>query len=357
MSAPLRGPSAARARGFALLEFSLASLLAVLLAVALAAKLGREAQDAAAQASGTWMAQVLSAVRASAVRDQADWERGEVPLDAAGKPRYADPARPSLEELVRSGSLPRGFPSRAPLGFSVEILVRGVACPGPACRLDAVVASAQPVRGRSGRALDLVAVMPLLERLAGQGAWLEPETSRLLGRVAGEAALAGIEAGRWQGGTVLAWTGQAGPEAPRDPRYVWVGDVRDPALRGQLSLAGSILARGDIEALREVRAGSYLSVYALRTLGAPCQTPVGALASDGNAELLACRGGVWQRAVRDRLGGSFLVSNRICVGGFDILASPPGPFATQHCACPDRHVPYLVSHSEHSQGYICVFKD
>lgn len=341
--------------GFALLEFTWAALLAMLLVVAVAARQAREAQDAAARASGQWMAQVLAAVQTAAARDRDAWERGEPPRDLTGALRYADPARPSLEELIRAGSLPRGFPGRAPLGFGVTVLLRGAACPGAACRLDAVVASDRALVDRRGRPLDLVAIFPLLEKLGGQGAWLDPATGRVVGRAAGEAALAGIDAGLWPWGTVIGWAGQAGAGAnqpPLDPRYVQVGDTRDPQLRGHLSVAGSVAAQGAVTAQREISARTHLSVAAAYTEAAACAMPAGALASDASGRTLVCREGVWQRAFKERFGG--LYRNRMdpegradhdCVYGYHVLQQLDfgDPFRMIRCRCPPGYVEYRVT--------------
>lgn len=343
-------PSAVQA-GFALLEFTLAALLAMLLVVAVAARQAREAQDAAVQASGQWMAQILAAVQAAAARDRNAWERGEPPRDMAGALRYADPARPSLEELIRAGSLPRGFPGQAPLGFGVRVSLRGAGCPGVACRLDAVVASDRALVDRRGRTLDLVSIVPLLEKLGGQGAWLDPATGRVVGRAAGEAALAGVAAGQWPGGTVIGWTGQAGAGAnqpPLDPRYVQVGDTRDPQLRGHLSVAGSVAAQGAVTAQREVIARTHLSVAAVYTEGAACSMPAGALANDASGRTLVCRAGVWQRAFKERFGGMYEdhrnengYSAGRCRWGYNVVESRSNSvFRLPYCSCPPGYKAY-----------------
>ncbi|MFJ1302367.1 hypothetical protein ACILG0_20590 [Pseudomonadota bacterium AL_CKDN230030165-1A_HGKHYDSX7] len=348
-----------------MLEFSLAALLTLLLVVAVAARQAREAEDAVVQASGNWMTQVLAAVQAAAARDRSAWERGEPPRDMAGNLRYADLGSPTLEELERAGSLPRGFPRQAPLGFGVQISMRGAACPGVGCRLDAVVATDRPLASRRGRMLDITSIIPLLERLGGQGAWLEPVTGRVIGRAAGEAALAGVEAGRWPGGTVIAWTGQAGAGAnqpPLDPRYVQVGDTRDPQLRGHLSVAGSVAAQGAVTAQNAVRAGAHLSVAAAQTEGTACAAPLGALASDASGRTLACRQGRWQLASEERSVGiyRYAVSDGgaaafQCLEGYNVVKTlRSGGFrGVFDCACRSGQATVRIS----DMAYLCIASD
>lgn len=343
-----RLPGGPRMAGFALLEFSIAALLAVLVALGVADRLAREALDASARASGVWLHEVLDALGAALAQDQAAWAGGDPPRDGQGAPRYTDPQRPSLAELRRAGLLPQGFPERAPLGFGVRLRVAGTGCPGAGCRLDGVATSDRPVSGGRARPLDLVAVAPLLAQLEGHGAWVEPGSGRLLGRAAGVAALAAVAAAREAPGTVLAWTGHApGAAGAPDPRYVWVHDSRDPQLRGALSVAGPLQAGGPVSA------GTYLSPARFAREGSTCRAPLGALASGAQGEVLVCRGAVWHAAEgRSRFGGAYFVSvDHGCSRSQG--AQTRNPYTNQ-CSCPSGYRPLMVANSAGGGwGYIC----
>src|SRR5690606_7895203 len=63
---------------------------------------------------------------------------------------YGNWAAPSLPELKADKLLSPGFPEQAYFGGGSLHLWRHGACPGPDCRIDALVHGNKPVRNRAG---------------------------------------------------------------------------------------------------------------------------------------------------------------------------------------------------------------
>src|SRR3546814_298142 len=138
-------------QGFVLLELIAVALLTTLLAVWGANTLVNAMNDAKAQDAAVWMLSIRNSAQAYLERYAgvlAQAEHAQV-LQGQG---YADWAAPSLVELKADALLAPGFPERAAIGGVALRILRDGLCPGPDCRVQALVYSSSPlVQGRAGR--------------------------------------------------------------------------------------------------------------------------------------------------------------------------------------------------------------
>ncbi|AMD44578.1 PilW family protein [Bordetella holmesii] len=282
-----------RQQGFALLELVVALSIGLLVAVYAAGQWARQAEEAAARASGQWMEQVRLALEQALARDLGGWAGG-----TSTTALFADPRTPTLDELKKHGLLPVGFPVLSPLGFGVRMLVlSSEQCPSEHCRVDGLVVADRALRTRSGQA-DLMRLGALLQPLGAAGGYARPalQGAQFSYPNPPRADLPVVPLG-----TPLGWAGSHGG---LDPRYVRVGDDRDPRLQAGLTVAGSIVA-GD-----RLSAGGYLQAGARRVLGRACGThETGALAQGDQGELLQCHRGRW-RPGEGSFGGTYGYNNR-----------------------------------------------
>ncbi|OWT77265.1 MULTISPECIES: hypothetical protein [unclassified Achromobacter] len=255
--------------------------LALVLAVAcLAAVWGadgwrRQADAAAGNASGAWLAEIRGALARMMALHQEDLVQGLPPRDARGGLAYADPHAPRLDELLRQGHLPAGFPVASAGGMRVAIrILRHPACPGRGCRLDALVYSLAPA-GAWGVGAET-------DNLTAGGAGGPGTDSTLTGKVSPDpAAIAAILAatGGYGGhvdaqmpdfvrGPNFRFPNPPAPDIPRlavgtvavwaglDPAATWpylrVRDPRNPDFQGDVAAAGSIHTAGSMHAAGSV---------------------------------------------------------------------------------------------------------
>lgn len=334
-----RAGSAARARGFALAEMALVLALAMLAAIWASARLARQAEDAAAQAAGRWLAQVRQAAAQMLEQHFETLEPGQ------GAPGFADAEAPTLAELRAAGLLPQGFPDRSALGWGARVrVVRAAACPGEHCRLDALVHGDRPQLKPGTQEVDVVAMAGVMQAAGGYGGAVWPESpAELRGALFRFPNPPSPGAAAHPPGTVAAWAGLARAQAGR---YVRMRDARDPDLQGGLSVAGSVYA------------GGFLVVQGRAAAGSRCGEP-GAVARTETGALLSCAGGVWNPP-DGGFGGAYAVS-------YPWGCRQPGGRSTANprtgqCSCPAGYTPVVVSagliHWAETEswttGYVCV---
>ncbi|OZI74001.1 PulJ/GspJ family protein [Bordetella genomosp. 12] len=331
-----------RQGGFALLELVVAMSIGLLLAVFAAGRWARETDELAARASGQWMEQVRQALAQALARDLGGWT-GRSSQEAT----FADPLAPTLAELTRQGLLPPGFPERSPLGFGVRLLVLPAAdCPAVACRVDGLVLADQALRTRSGQ-VDLMRLGALLQPLGAAGGYARPSLQGAQFRYPNPPR-EGMPA--LPAGTPVGWAGSHGG---LDPRYVRVGDDRDPRLRSGLTVAGSIQAGARLSA------GEYLFAGARRVLGDACGAhETGALAQGDQGELLQCHRGRW-RPGEGSFGGAYGYNNRTRCA-LHTGQSMINPLSGS-CSCPPGFKAVAVSYGGKwtetegwTTGFVCV---
>jgi len=339
-------------KGFALLEVSIAALLATLLAVWGAGALADAIRDAGARAGAVWMLQVREGVRHYLAR------HGPV-LRAAdtARPRalggYADWAAPTLAELRAEALLPPGLPLEVAAGGSAAIRVlRSGACPGSDCRLDAVIHSTRPLLLAGEAGVDQRQVAQWLLAAQGQGGWISDRRPGLLrGRVFS------LQNPFWAGaplppGTVAMMAGDGGEAA-----YLHQGDMRDPNFQGRLTAQSDIRARADVEI------GGHLLLQAREQEGTGCVKD-GALALEQGKGLLICLDGVWQAQGGGHAGVTGYTVNSLtgCMTGTDGQRSSFRRKAIGgQCSCPAGSKAVQVSERQPNllafgitRKYICV---
>ncbi len=374
MSVALSGSTPAcrcRLSGFALLELTLALALLTLLTVWGVQSLVDRTRDSAAWAAGTWLVEIRHGVLQMLGSHFDDLANGSVPKDGFGQPLFMDALNPTLAELKRAGHLPETFPTRSALGFKASVtILRDRRCPGQGCRLDALVHGRSPVK-RNG-APDTMAIAQALMAMQGWGASVN---ARQPGRVIGAAVdmpnPLHEKAPRWEVGTLAAW---AGLDRESTRQYLRVGDERDPAFQGSVTIAGSIegarlhsrsdvqaegavLSEQDIVAGRSLIARELVHIGQTVTPGQAC-AEAGALGRDVVGQLAACVAGTWQTPT-DGFGGAFgRNSKHGCeMYGGESMRNP----RTGDCSCPSgyRAVPIAeggrwYDRGGYTFGYICI---
>lgn len=344
-----------RQRGFSLAGLALALALISLTAIWASNQLVHRIEDAAARSAGVWMAQVRQAAAGMLARHFDALAKGQMPSDATGGPLFADPQSPTVAELRALAHLPADFPEHSALGFGAQIRVRkGEACPGERCRIDALIYSATPLLKRGTRSADLVGIASVIEAAGGYGGAVWPDTPR---QARGSAFRFENplmpDAPTYPPGTLALWAGAGAelgadnpPAFPDLDPFVRIGDARDPALSGSLTVAASIAT------------GAYLSVGGRAQPGLGCGLANGTIASTQAGELLVCQSGVWQPA-SGGFGGAFSSNNRFGCRHYSgqSTANP----RTGECSCPAGYQPVIVSAGGKwtetegwTTGYVCV---
>lgn len=344
-----------RQGGFSLVGLALALALTSMIAIWASSQLVQRIEDAAARSTGVWLMQVRQAMVQTLERHFDALANGGPLVGEGGAPSFADPFSPTVAELRTQAYLPADFPTRAALGFGARIhILRHDACPGPRCRLDALVYSDSPVLKKGTYAADLIGISAIIDAAQGYAGAVWPEAP---GRVRGPAfsfsnPLA-VDAPPYAAGTVALWAGIGGqteasaqPVMPDLSPYIKIGDARDPSLAGSLTAASSIVA------------GGYLSVGARATAGHACNVGVGTVASSHESELLTCQSGVWQRAASG-FGGAYSLNHpRGCRHYTGVSTANP---VTGQCSCPPGFAGVIVSAGGKwtetegwTTGYVCV---
>ncbi|GAA4323007.1 hypothetical protein GCM10023144_03500 [Pigmentiphaga soli] len=225
-----RHRGAFRQRGFALVEVAIAAAIATVIAVFGAARLVQQVNDAAAQATGTYLLAVKGALDTYLVAHYDDLANGRA------VPGVQMPDAPRLAELRAGGLLNPGFPDRTPFGQQVAVrLLRSGACPGSGCRIDALAYTLAPLRlaGADEPPFDLVA--QAVASAGGFGGAAYPDAPR---RLRGATFAVDNPAG--------AAAGVVGALATLDTtlfnEFVRMRDRRDPDLQGDLSVRGRVAA-------------------------------------------------------------------------------------------------------------------
>ncbi|ANN78659.1 type II secretion system protein [Bordetella flabilis] len=347
---PRRHVAPAGQRGFALLELAIAVAVASLLAIWAADKLARDVEDAAQRATGRWFSEIRRALDSMLARHGDLLVAGHVARSEDGRPRYADSWSPTITELKDNGHLPQAFPLAGPAGVRASIRVaRSGACPGAACRLDALAYSSAPLLHAGSGKPDFSRIAGVLMATEGSGGSVsELAPDRLRGGALDlpNPPLPGMAA--LPPGTVAVW---AGREAGAKTAYLRPHDTRDPDFRGDVSAAGSVAATGRLVA------GEHLKLGAVAVAQEPCPEN-GLLARDTAGGLLSCVAGVW--SAPGGFGGAFSWNTGSgCTERQGASSLNP---RTGRCSCPPGFKPVLVAAGGvgdwlaqgWTEGYVCV---
>ncbi|WP_459614614.1 prepilin-type N-terminal cleavage/methylation domain-containing protein [Bordetella sp. 2513F-2] len=341
-------PATRRHGGFALIELSIALLIATLLLVWGTAALMRRADDAQARAAGAWLLELRHAMARMMERHFDSLAAGEPPRGADGGMLYADPMAPTVAELKAQGLLPSGFPDEGPAGAATLRLWRSGACPDDTCRLDGL-AYLRAAWTHADGSPDLMRLAAFAEAAAGHGghATAGPQ-DRLRGPAFDFPNPAAPGMARLAAGTPMVW---AGHDLATASRYVRRQDGRDPLLRGPLTVNGTVSAAG------RVRVGEYLELIGHANPGAGCDS-VGEISRTPDGRLVSCREGRWTES-DSGFGGAYATNNRYGCGHWtgQSTANP----RTGDCSCPAGFQPVIVSAGGKwtetegwTTGYVCV---
>lgn len=348
-------------RGFTLIELALVIAIATI-AVAWGATVWmRQADDAAAQATGRWLLAVKTAVDQMLIR-QADVIAG-VSSPLPGAFVYSSVRSPSLAELGAAGHLPTGFPvsPTLPYAVSVHVLPPQGDCDNKGCRIEALTI-ARPVGMTQGQAADVIRLGGILSALEGTGLSVHPfDPGRLRGALANYGNSPDPSIPAMPVGTIAALSVF---DTTQLAQFVRHDDVRDTALRGALSVRREISAdaglrtRAQVRAAGRVSAGEYLQVQGMGSDGQACEAD-GLVARSGDGQLLMCHAGAW-RGSGAGFGGAFGLDG---VMGCDfpnyrhIMINPK----TGSCSCPAGFMPFEVSraeldgHPQHTfRSFVCI---
>jgi hypothetical protein len=223
-----------RQKGVFLLELGLALMLALIGSVWAGAHVMQAVRDGQAQATGNYMLAVKGAMDGAIAGNFNAYARGLPLTNADGSPRFADAMAPTLTELRTLGHLPSSFPSTTPAGQAVLIRVRRDAgqCPGVGCQITALIHTTTPFRAALGD-IDYAAASLAVATMQGWGgaAWYDDPA-----RIRGAAFTLDNPVSSTAGGVVGA---VAMLDTSMWNQFVRMGDDRDPALQGNLSVQGS----------------------------------------------------------------------------------------------------------------------
>lgn len=348
-------------RGFTLIELTIVIAIATLAVTWGATTWMRMADDAAALATGRWLLTVKNAVDQMLIR-QAD-VIGGISVPKPGAFTYSDIMNPSVGELISAGHLPTGFPVLPPLDFSVSVHVLAPQgdCDQTGCRIEALTI-ARPVRQGEPRAGDITRLAAILTGLEGFGLSVHPLfPGQFRGALAGfgnppSASVPSLPVGSVGGFSVFDTTQHA--------QFVRHNDVRDTALRGDLSVRRDISTRAGlragtaIQAAGRVTAGEFLQVQGIGAEGHACDAD-GLVSRSSDGQLLMCHAGSW-RSTGAGFGGAFGLDGVMgCEFPVyrDIMVNPK----TGSCNCPPGFTAFEVSRSEldghprHSfRSFVCI---
>lgn len=316
-------------KGFVLLEWLLAAMLATLLVVWGSQAWVNRVNDATAASAARWMQGVRQAVHAY-LRQYGPAIQSAQTSQALLAHGFADWAQPTLAELKASGLLHAGFPETVLRTGGVRIRVlRDGNCPDQPCHLDAIIAAEQPLQTTSGQ-VDEGMLAQWLVAANGRGGAVHPNRP---GRVQGHRfSYPNPPAPGWQlapGIVAMAIT----REQLETLDYLRVGDSRDPNFQNEVSVAQGLQVHGDIVSQEGV-----LRLATSQQANTACHHE-DAVARDTSLGLLTCVMGQWQPVQQYR--GAYSTNSRYGCRTPE-GASTANPL-TGSCSCPVGSLPVLIS--------------
>lgn len=330
-----------RQAGSLLLEYMVVVVLLSGLAVWSVEHMQRSMREQMLLSGATWSLQVREAVQdylhrlTQARLTRVDWQR-DWP--------YADWRQPQLHELQEQGLLSSHFPLHSSLGTVIPFIAESSDCHEASCRLDAVLVFQVPT------------ALSWISQPHYQSVW--KLRSDGYGVVASDTAQGFFgPGGQWpnppQGGARFP-EGTIGlsvfKKNSRQDLFLSVGDPRDPAFSGQLTVAQSISSKQDVHAANALHIGG------VGRYQAQCPTELAIVHDADLPALLVCKRGRWDRIGASH-GGVYSTHSAYTCRNTPVQFGLPNPL-TGGCSCPDGFSAVLIA--EHPQGngirrtYSCV---
>ncbi len=310
-----------RQHGYALLELTLAMLIASLLAAWGVQSLVNRLDDAEAQSAAVWMEALHKALIAY-VRQHGPAMQEATGPDALVAQGFTDWRSPTVQEFINAGLLTSGIPEATRLTGAARLSVwqRG-SCPGDDCVIEALVRGERPLVQRGGDVPDEARIAQWLLAAQGNGAAVHAADPGLMRGAA--YAFSNV----LPDGTELA-VGTVGMAVTAEQLPLWsylrVGDRRNPDFRGGLSVAGDVVGG------RNGEFSGQLVIGADGMDGEDCDTE-NAVVHDPEGGLLVCRHGRWRVASRGGGGGYAYHADYGCAGPDGVPTVNP---LTGDCSCP-----------------------
>jgi len=333
----------ARQQGFALLELTLALLIATLVAVFAADRFAERSREIMAEGHAAWMA----SLRQAALRyleQHGPALAGQGGTEPIGG--YADAMAPTLAELKAAGLLGPSFPMQGGRGVGGRVqLLRDDGCPMGPCRIEALVYSDAPLGHDARHGYNLSMVAHWLGLAAGRGGAVMPDRPLVIEGAAFSfpnppvGGMFPLPAGT----VAMAVTA----EQLESLAYLRVGDHRDPDFQGPASVEGNVSTQGSLSAREHLR------IETQAVAQSTCMVE-GAIVRERYGGLLVCRAGQW-RSAGGSGGGGYSVNS---LSGCLLAAANP---VTGDCTCPTQYVPVRIADSTsavpsegRTRGYLCV---
>lgn len=307
--------------GYALLELTLALLIAGLLAAWGAQTLMHRFNDAQAQSAAVWMQTIHKALMAYVQRHGAEIQEAAA-ISALSPYGFSDWRGPTVPELVQAGFLSAGTPLSHRLTGPARMSVwRKGNCPGDTCAVEALVHGERPMLHAPSGLPDEAMIAQWLLAAKGHGAAVHMSDPDRIRGAAFAFSNVLYDGTALPSGTVgMAVTG----EHLARWSYLRVRDRRDPDFQGSLSVAGDMAGGGDASLAGQLVIGAH------HADGTPC-APNGAVAHEHAGGLLVCRDYYWRSSSRTGGGGYGYNSLYGCETLDGVSTANP---LTGSCGCP-----------------------
>lgn len=303
-------------RGFGLISVMVAILITTILGVLAAGKVIQTVNDAAAEATGTYLMNIRGALLktlsehmyAYSNTDISGAQAGTYPPAPAWATFSGNSTIISVKDLKDFGLLRKDFPDAPPLGRSAQIkFVRSGTCPGSTCSVEAYVYTCWPVNSRrpsgnvtvtscpaqpAGWEYDSALVAAVVQATEGNGGSNTLDSKTVKGSLFNISAT-DLDIPSNSPGHVAVL---ASLNNTMFDQFVRQGDTRHIYLNDQLT--------GDKQI--ETKAGALLNTSI--TLGAACDTE-GLYATSSRQTFAVCRSGHWFELVSHVLAGIVTLSN------------------------------------------------
>lgn len=272
-------------QGFALIELIIVISISAILAIYANQELANRSQENIARGGGAYLLTVSQAVERYVFENFVELANSNTPtihLPVGGVVAPVDPWHPTLQEIINLKRLLGGFPLRMPTRQVVRIdITKTGVCPGVSCQITSTVCTTTPIT--TGAQLnppvrfDLAALM--VEEQNGMGGQSRyGDGANIRGATLNVVNPMGNVEGIVCGSNLI--------DLGIYEAFVRIGDTRDPALMGPLTVAGATTFNGvtkinnTLDVTGPTNINNTLNVSNTATFG-PCVTIEGGI--NGNA--------------------------------------------------------------------------